>query len=313
MTKDFPWFSKYPAGIPHEIGPLEYQSLVELFEVSSKKFKDRIAFENMGEQLSFNEINRLSTSFAAFLQKELGLKKGDRIAIQMPNLLQFPIAFIGALKAGLIVVNTNPLYTPREMEHQFKDAGILAIVILDNFAANLQAILEKIPAKHIIITRIGDMMGPVKGAITNFVVKSFDVQGQLISEVTGQKARHFPDTDVLEIDAARVRSSKNLRITTGKGDRAYSNGDGSEVQLVGNAVVVREAGKDAKGQQLPRAEYRGEFLHAFMRTDEIKSHKPVIVTRGADQFTGDNMAYNNVDGIMQLDGRVRVRLESKAP
>ena len=149
--------------------------------------------------------------------------------------------------------------------------------------------------------------------LTNFVVKSFDVQGQLISEVTGQKARHFPDTDVLEIDAARVRSSKNLRITTGKGDRAYSNGDGSEVQLVGNAVVVREAGKDAKGQQLPRAEYRGEFLHAFMRTDEIKSHKPVIVTRGADQFTGDNMAYNNVDGIMQLDGRVRVRLESKAP
>ena len=172
MTKDFPWFSKYPAGIPHEIGPLEYQSLVELFEVSSKKFKDRIAFENMGEQLSFNEINRLSTSFAAFLQKELGLKKGDRIAIQMPNLLQFPIAFIGALKAGLIVVNTNPLYTPREMEHQFKDAGILAIVILDNFAANLQAILEKIPVKHIIIARIGDMMGPVKGAITNFVVKT---------------------------------------------------------------------------------------------------------------------------------------------
>lgn len=172
MTKDFPWFSKYPAGIPHEIGPLEYQSLVELFEVSSKKFKDRIAFENMGAQLSFNEVNKLSTSFAAFLQKELGLKKGDRIALQLPNLLQFPIAFIGALKAGLIVVNTNPLYTPREMEHQFKDAGISAIVILDNFAANLQTILEKIPAKHIIIARIGDMMGPVKGTITNFVVKT---------------------------------------------------------------------------------------------------------------------------------------------
>lgn len=172
MTKDFPWFSKYPVGIPHEIGPLEYQSLVELFEVSSKKFKDRIAFENMGEQLTFNEVNKLSTSFGAFLQKELGLKKGDRIALQLPNLLQFPIAFIGALKAGLIVVNTNPLYTPREMEHQFKDAGISAIVILDNFAANLQTILEKIPAKHIIIARIGDMMGPLKGTITNFVVKT---------------------------------------------------------------------------------------------------------------------------------------------
>ena len=171
MMKDFPWYNKYPAGIPREIGPLEYQSLVELFEVSTKRFKDRIAFENMGKELSFHEIGTLSTAFAAYLQKELGLSKGDRIAIQMPNLLQFPIAFIGALKAGLIVVNTNPLYTPREMEHQFKDAGISAIVILDNFASNLQSILDRIPAKHVIITGIGDMLGPVKGAITNFVVK----------------------------------------------------------------------------------------------------------------------------------------------
>lgn len=149
--------------------------------------------------------------------------------------------------------------------------------------------------------------------LTNFVVKSFDAKGQLISEVSGQKARHFPDTDVLEIDEARMRSSKNLRITTGRSDRAYSNGDGSEVQLVGNALVVREAGKDEQGRAAPRMEYRGEFLHAFVRTNELKSHKPVIVTRGADQFTGDQMAYNHTDGIVQLDGRVRVRLESKAP
>src|SRR5882762_7022944 len=152
MTKDFPWFSKYPAGIPKEIGPLEYQSYVELFEVSSRKYKDRIAFECMGAQLTFDEVDTLSTSFAAYLQKELGLKKGDRFAIQLPNLLQFPVAFIGAIKAGLIVVNTNPLYTPREMEHQFKDAGISAILILENFAFNLQTILDKIPAKHIIVT-----------------------------------------------------------------------------------------------------------------------------------------------------------------
>ena len=164
MTKDFPWFSKYPAGIPHEIGPLEYQSLVELFEVSSKKFKDRIAFENMGAQLSFNEVNKLSTSFAAFLQKELGLKKGDRIALQLPNLLQFPIAFIGALKAGLIVVNTNPLYTPREMEHQFKDAGISAIVILDNFAANLQTILDNLTAGVVVLDERGHIQSSNPGA-----------------------------------------------------------------------------------------------------------------------------------------------------
>ncbi len=171
MTEDFPWFSKYPTGTPHEIEPLEYQSLVDLFKVSSKKFKDRIAFENMGAKLTFNEVDVLSTAFAAYLQKELGLKKGDRIAIQMPNLLQFPVAFIGSLKAGLIVVNTNPLYTPREMEYQFKDASISAIVILENFAANLQAIADKTPVKHIIIASIGDMIGTLKGAITNFVVK----------------------------------------------------------------------------------------------------------------------------------------------
>lgn len=170
--ENFPWFAKYPAGTPHEIGPLEYQSLVELFESSSKKFADKVAFENMGARITFRETDQYAIHFAAYLQK-LGLKKGDRIAIQMPNLLQFPIAFIGALKAGLIVVNTNPLYTPREMEHQFKDAGISAIVILENFACNLQEIREHVPSlKHIIITRMGDMMGTLKGALVNFVVKT---------------------------------------------------------------------------------------------------------------------------------------------
>jgi lipopolysaccharide export system protein LptC len=149
--------------------------------------------------------------------------------------------------------------------------------------------------------------------LTNLVVKGFDAQGQLISEVNGQKARHFPDTDVLEIDVARLRSTRDQRITTGQSDRAYSNGDGSEVQLIGNAVVIREPGKDTQGRLLPRVEYRSEFLHAFVRTEQLKSHKPVIVTRGADQFSGDSMTYNNIDGIVQLDGRVRVRLEAKAP
>ncbi len=172
MTNDFPWFKHYPAGTPHEIGPLEYSSLVELFEVASKKFSNQVAYDNLGATLTYHQVDTLSTAFGAYLQKELGLKKGDRIAIQMPNLLQFPIAFLGALKAGLIVVATNPLYTPREMEHQFKDAGISAVLILDNFASNLQAIVGKIPAKHIIVTRMGDMMGTLKGALVNFVVKT---------------------------------------------------------------------------------------------------------------------------------------------
>lgn len=169
--QDFPWFKHYPAGTPKEIGPLEYSSLIELFETAGKKYANRVAFENMGITLTFKQVDELSTHFAAYLQNELGLKKGERIAIQMPNLLQFPIAFIGSLKAGLIVVNTNPLYTPREMEHQFKDAKISAVVIVANFAHNLQTILDKIPAKHIIVTDMGDMLGTVKGAIVNFVVK----------------------------------------------------------------------------------------------------------------------------------------------
>jgi len=172
MTNDFPWFGSYPAGIPHDIGPLEYASLVELIEDSSTRFKNRIAFENMGETLSFKEVNTLSTAFGAFLQKELGLKQGERIAIQLPNVLQFPVALIGAWKAGLIVVNTNPLYTPREMEHQFTDAGVAAVIILENFAFNLETIREAIPARHVIVTGLGDMLGPVKGALTNFVVRT---------------------------------------------------------------------------------------------------------------------------------------------
>lgn len=169
--KSYPWQKAYPAGTPNEIGPLEFNSLVELFEKSSVRFKDKVAYENMGVKLTFGQVDQLSNHFAAYLQVKLGLKKGDRIAIQMPNLLQFPICFIGALKAGLIVVNTNPLYTPREMEHQFKDAGVSAIVIVANFAHNLQQILSKVPAKHIIVTTMGDMLGTLKGTLVNFVVK----------------------------------------------------------------------------------------------------------------------------------------------
>lgn len=169
--QDFPWFKNYPAGIPHQLGSLEFNSLPELFDAACKKYSDRIAFENLGGKITYGEVDRLSSNFAAYLQNELGLKKGERIAIQMPNLLQFPIAMIGSLKAGLIVVNTNPLYTPREMEHQFKDAEISAIVIVANFAHNLEQIIDKINVKHVIVTQMGDMLGFVKGAITNFVVK----------------------------------------------------------------------------------------------------------------------------------------------
>mgnify|MGYP000058818712 FL=1 len=169
--KDFPWFKSYPAGTPHEIPLYEYNSVTDIFDESCKKYKDRVAFENMGARLTFGQVDELSRNFAAYLQQELKLKKGDRIAIQMPNLLQFPIAFFGALRAGLIVVNTNPLYTPREMEHQFKDSGAVAIVIVANYASNLEKIIAHTNIKHVILTQLGDMLGGLKGALVNFVVK----------------------------------------------------------------------------------------------------------------------------------------------
>lgn len=170
--KSFPWFKSYPQDIPQEVQLYEYKSLVDLFEKSCKKYQDKVAFENMGARLTYDQVDKLSRDFAAYLQDGLGLKKGERIAIQMPNLLQFPIAFIGALRAGLIVVNTNPLYTPREMEHQFKDSGAVAIVIVANFASNLEKIISKTEIKHVIVTGLGDMLGGWKGALVNFVVKN---------------------------------------------------------------------------------------------------------------------------------------------
>jgi long-chain acyl-CoA synthetase len=167
----YPWRRFYPRGVPDEINPDAYPSLVALLEEGCQRFKDRPAYACMGKQITFGELNKLSEQFASFLQNELKLQKGDRIAIQMPNCLQYPVAMFGALRAGLAVVNTNPLYTPREMQHQFKDSGTKAVVILSNFAGNLEKILDRTDIQHIIITQLGDMLGFPKKQIVNAVVK----------------------------------------------------------------------------------------------------------------------------------------------
>ncbi|GGF47212.1 AMP-binding protein [Echinicola rosea] len=169
--KDFPWFKFYPKSVPQEVDVEAYSSVAGLFEESVQKYGKAVAYECMGKKISFLEVDRLSKDFASYLQNELKLQKGDRIAIQMPNLLQYPVAMFGALRAGLVVVNTNPLYTPHEMEHQFKDAGISAVVIVANFASNLEEILPKLDVKHIILTEIGDLLGGFKGSIVNLAVK----------------------------------------------------------------------------------------------------------------------------------------------
>lgn len=169
--QDYPWFKFYPESVPHQVDVNAYDSVVDLFDESVKKFQHAVAYECMGKQMSFHDLDQMSNYFAAYLQQELKMKKGDRIGIQMPNLLQYPVAMFGALKAGLIVVNVNPLYTPSEMKHQYKDAGVDAILILANFAYNLAKIRKDLPAKHIIITQIGDLLGGFKGPVVNLVVR----------------------------------------------------------------------------------------------------------------------------------------------
>lgn len=165
------WLKNYQAGVPAEVNVNDYKSVAEVFEKSVSKFADRPAFACMDKIITYRELDKLTRDFGAYLQNKLGLKKGDRVAVMMPNLLQYPVAVFGILRAGLTVVNVNPLYTPRELEHQLKDSGASAILILENFAITLQDVLKNTPIKTVITTQIGDMLGFPKSLIVNLVVK----------------------------------------------------------------------------------------------------------------------------------------------
>ncbi|MFJ5452263.1 MULTISPECIES: long-chain-fatty-acid--CoA ligase FadD [Pectobacterium] len=165
------WLSRYPADVPAEIDPDRYSSLIEMFENSVRRYADRPAFVNMGEVMTFRKLEERSRAFAAYLQNQLKLQKGDRVALMMPNLLQYPVALFGVLRAGMVVVNVNPLYTPRELEHQLKDSGASTIVIVSNFAHTLEKVVHNTAVKHVILTRMGDQLSTAKGTLVNFVVK----------------------------------------------------------------------------------------------------------------------------------------------
>ena len=166
-----PWLSSYPEGVPAEIEPDRYNSLKELLEDSFKQNSGLTAFSNSGVAISFEEVERLSRHFAAYLQSGTNLQPGDRVAIMLPNLLQYPVVTFGILRAGMVVVNVNPLYTARELEHQLVDSGAKAIVVLENFAAVLQSVLPKVKLEKIIVTAVGDHFPLFKRAITNLFVK----------------------------------------------------------------------------------------------------------------------------------------------
>jgi long-chain acyl-CoA synthetase len=204
------WLKNYPKGIDPTIDVNRYPSLVAMIEEACKKYATQDAFLNMGVSLTYRQVIEKSEAFASYLQNELGLKKGDRLAIQMPNNLQYPIVLFGALRAGVVVVNTNPLYTPREMEHQFKDSGAKAIVILANFASKLQEILPKTEIKHVIISELGDFFPTPKRVITNLVVKyvkkmvpAYNLKSTSLNEAlaTGAK-KTFKKTDLTHDDLA---------------------------------------------------------------------------------------------------------------
>ncbi|MFK8008776.1 MAG: AMP-binding protein [Saprospiraceae bacterium] len=171
MSDERPWLKNYPSGVPANINPAEYQNLVEMFEDTFEKYRKLPAFTCMGKSITFDQLDKMSKQFGAYLLSR-GLEPGDKVALMMPNLLQYPIALFGALRAGLVIVNTNPLYTPREMKHQFSDSGAKAIVIAENFAANLEKIIHDTSIKTVIVTSIGELLGTVKGTLTNFVVRS---------------------------------------------------------------------------------------------------------------------------------------------
>ena len=163
------WLKSYPSGVPAEIDPTQYASIADLFEESFRKYRAKPAFACMGKQITYGELDTFSAKLGGWLQSK-GIARGARVAIMMPNVLQYPVALAAILRAGYVVVNVNPLYTPRELEHQLKDSGAEAIILLENFAVTLQAVVANTSVKHIVVASLGDLLGP-KGLIVNFVVR----------------------------------------------------------------------------------------------------------------------------------------------
>ena len=228
MNLERPWLASYPRGVPAQVDVEEYTSIVAVLQGSLEKYRDRPAFSNLGKVLTYAEVDRLSRQFAAYLLGELKLKKGDRVAIMMPNCLQYPIATFGILRAGLTVVNTNPMYTARELRHQLVDSGASAILVLDNFGSTVQEVLADTQVKQVITTGLGDMLAFPKGAIINFVLKHVK--------------KMVPDYDIP--DAIRFKDALTLGQMQNLPDVAIDPGDIAFLQYTGGTTGV------AKGAML---------------------------------------------------------------
>ena len=207
------WLKSYPSGVPADIDPGQYPSLVALMEEAFQKYADRVAYSFMGKDVSYAQTDSLSKAFATYLQG-LGLVKGDRVAIMMPNVPQYPVTVAAILRAGFVVVNVNPLYTPRELEHQLKDSGAKAIVIIENFATTLEQCLVHTPVKHVVLCSMGDQLGMLKGTLVNYVVRNvkkmvpaFNLPGAVrFNDAVAQGARGaFKKPDIKPDDIALLQ------------------------------------------------------------------------------------------------------------
>ena len=229
MTKI--WHKAYDAGVPHEVNLDEYSSINDVLEVGFTKYKHNPAFHCMGTTLSYDQINQLSLKFASYLQNDLQLQKGDRVAIMMPNILQYPVALFGVLRAGLVAVNVNPLYTGRELEHQLKDAGCKAIVIFENSAHTLQMILANTPVKTVITTQIGDMLKFPKNYIVNFVIKKVK---KMVPDFNLPNAVSFIDC------VAQGDSSKFKKVEVTLNDTAFLQYTGGTTGVAKGAILTHK-------------------------------------------------------------------------
>ncbi|WP_439555724.1 AMP-binding protein, partial [Dyadobacter sp.] len=248
-----------PEGIPYEINPEAYSSLLEMMEVSFRENTDKPAYTNMGKSLSFGKLDELSRNFAAYLQS-VGLQQGDRIAIQMPNLLQYPVVMMGALRAGLVIVNTNPLYTCREMQHQFKDSGAKAIVILANFAQNLEKVIQNTDIQQVIITEIGDLLGFPKKLIVNSVVKYIK---KMVPEYHIPKATSF--SNAIAIGAGLTYKRPNI-----------SGLDIAFIQYTGGTTGVSKGAMLTHRNLIANVEGINEWLMSKLRNSQVSGQLTLI-------------------------------------
>lgn len=253
-----PWLASYSEGVPEFIDTDTYQSVCEIFDESAVRFADRPAFKNFGKTISYAELDRQAAAFASWCRHEAGLNKGDRIAVMMPNLLQYPIVVFGALRAGLVVVNTNPLYTDRELEHQLVDSGAKAIVVAEAFAHTVQDVIDRTEVQTAVVTRFGDMLGFPKGLLVNLVVKHVK---KLVPAWSIPGSLKF--SDVLNLGATLPATSTTL----GHDDLAF-------LQYTGGTTGV------AKGAMLTHGNMTANVLqaHSWIMVSDLEEGQEVIVT-----------------------------------